>query len=649
MTKLIPRYQAGRSIIIDKSSIPGTNPQTSSTINYNWKQRAANNESVKKAEQERAQQAYLNKRGYISEDKDKRSYAERDRDAKIVATQNAKTDFYQTGTPNAQSTDITPGQVLMPAFVAGTTFMNPAASLIYGGMYKPMEKAGIYQPVSLGLQKLGVNENTANLISPFITDPVVGLLPSGINHFANAYNKAWNQTYGNLNNLGISPLKRVTKKVSKLVKNPYLRNFDINSAVDVNGSAPSSIYRIAENIAERRSPSIHTKSVNQEAIDRGYEIYRRAVNDADLDNIQSIVDARVNFNKLKKRTTQELNDFNKLLAISPEYGIFLSRNPTLDGLSQEAMDAFIEHQSLSVRGIGVQKKIPKTTTGASYVKAHNASARDDKKAEKFLTTPAEYPSDRLGNRGLYTSNGRFIADKFMRPEERGYNSASYQGIVRYDFNIDRSKPLAEQLRQYRNKIRNYDWDVDNPSEEMIEATYVKNDAGAAKNIYERSINPKGTDQPVVDLRELQYFGDNLPNLHSRWGFNDPSAVSDLDLFIPKQPSSSFGEFLNFARRLKSLNEYTIITRNPNYNTEKSNATSILENQLKKRNELFRQLEKKHNFVTKTLPITLSLASGASAAAMGINSYNKAIENRLSKRRKQRIEEYKKYKESLKKQ
>ena len=353
MLKLIPRYQDGRSIIIDKSSIPGTNPQTSSTINYNWKQRAANNESVKKAEQERAQQAYLDRRGHISEDKDKRSYAERDRDAKIAATQNAKTDFYQIGTPNAQSTDVTPRQVLMPAFVAGTTFMNPAASLIYGGMYKPMERAGVYQPVSLGLQKLGVNENTANLISPFITDPAVSLLPSGINRFANAYNKAWNQTYGNLNNLGISPLKRVTKNVNKLVKNPYSRNFNIKE---------NELEEIAANIAERRAPSTYDKYVNQAAIDDGYRTYREAVNDANLDNTQSIADARVNFSKLKKRTIQELNDFNKLLAISPEYGIFLSRNPTLDGLSQEAMDAFIKHQSFSVRGIGVQKKIPKTTT-----------------------------------------------------------------------------------------------------------------------------------------------------------------------------------------------------------------------------------------------------------------------------------------------
>lgn len=81
--KLIPRYQSGRSIIIDKSSIPGISPQTSSTINYNWEQRATNNESVKKAEQERAQQAYLDKRGYISEDKDKRSYQRREFDNNV--------------------------------------------------------------------------------------------------------------------------------------------------------------------------------------------------------------------------------------------------------------------------------------------------------------------------------------------------------------------------------------------------------------------------------------------------------------------------------------------------------------------------------------------------------------------------------------
>lgn len=195
MTKLIPRYQHGNPFLIDRSSIPGMSPQTSSTINYDWNKQAEDREAIKQAEKERALQQYLDRRGYISEDKDKRSYAQRDIDDKINATKNAKTDFYSIGAPNAQSTDVTPGQVLMPAFVAGTTFLNPVASLIYGGMYKPMEKAGIYQPVSLGLQKLGVNENTANLISPFITDPAVSLLPSGINRFANAYNKAWNQTY----------------------------------------------------------------------------------------------------------------------------------------------------------------------------------------------------------------------------------------------------------------------------------------------------------------------------------------------------------------------------------------------------------------------------------------------------------------------
>jgi len=573
------------------------------------------------------------------------------------------------GAPNSQSTDVTPKQVLIPAFVAGTTFINPVASLIYGGMYEPMEKAGVYQPISLGLQKLGMNEDAANMTSYFATDLGIGLLPVVKNRFINAYNKAWNQTYGNLNNLGISPFRRVTKNVNKLVKKPSRNYYPIEE--------------MANNIAERRAPNTYTKYVNQEAIDNGYETYRNAVNNAAIDNIQSIANARINFSKLKKRTTQELNDFNKLLTISPEYGIFLSYNPTLDGLSQEAIDAFIEHQSLSVRGIGVQEKIPKTTTGAGYVRVHNASAINDKKAEKFLTTPPENPLDRLGNRGLYTSNGRYIADKFMRPETNGYNSASYQGIVHYDFNIDRSKPLEEQLRQYRSKIRNYDWDITDPREEMIEATYVKSGEGATKNIYERSINPKGVDKPVVNLRKLQYFGKNLPNLHGRWGLNDLSAVSDLDLFIPKQPSRSFGEFLNFARRLKSTNEFTIKKRNPNYSAEYSNAYGILKSQLEKRDKLVRQLEKKHNFVTKSLKsLLVTPIVGGVGAAVGLikasndrqnkwyndhaielseiinkelgneKSYKDMTDEEFEKRLDQEHEiierEYNKYKESLKK-
>ena len=83
MTKLIPRYQHGNPFLIDKSSIPGTSPQTSSTINYDWNRQAENKEAIKQAEKERALQQYLDRRGYISEDKDRRSYQRREFDNDI--------------------------------------------------------------------------------------------------------------------------------------------------------------------------------------------------------------------------------------------------------------------------------------------------------------------------------------------------------------------------------------------------------------------------------------------------------------------------------------------------------------------------------------------------------------------------------------
>lgn len=153
-----------------------SNISVSDNTRTNINQETANIIAAREAQKRAAEQAYLDRRGYISEDKDKRSYAQRYVDAKIAATQNAKTDFYQIAAPNAQSTDVTPGQVLLPAVVAGTTFAAPLSSLAYSAMYEPMEKAGIYQPVNLGLQNLGVDENTADIISPFITDPLIGFV-----------------------------------------------------------------------------------------------------------------------------------------------------------------------------------------------------------------------------------------------------------------------------------------------------------------------------------------------------------------------------------------------------------------------------------------------------------------------------------------
>jgi len=80
--------------------------------------------------------------------------------------------------------------------------------------------------------------------------------------------------------------------------------------------------------------------------------------------------------------------------------------------------------------------------------------------------------------------------------------------------------------------------------------------------------------------------------------------------------------------LKSINEYTIRTRSPNWNAEESNAMSILKNQLKKRNELVRQLKKKHDFVTRKLPSALFVTSGPTALGLYVIHARKATEEKF---------------------
>lgn len=227
MTKLIPRYQHGNPFLIDRSSIPGMSPQTSSTISYDWNKQAEDREAIKQAEEERALQQYLDRRGYISEDKDKRSYTQRDVDDKINATKNAKTDFYSIGAPNAQSTDVTPRQVILPSLLAGFTAAAPLTSLATGAMYEPMEKYGLYKPVSLGLQKLGVNEKTAETLSPFITDPFIWSIPSlskrlTNNNFTRSYVASRELNRG---------IKQATKQGDIRVPENYFHN-------------PESVYRV---------------------------------------------------------------------------------------------------------------------------------------------------------------------------------------------------------------------------------------------------------------------------------------------------------------------------------------------------------------------------------------------------------------------
>lgn len=216
--------------------------------------------------------------------------------------------------------------------------------------------------------------------------------------------------------------------------------------------------------------------------------------------------------------------------ISPEYIKFLSENITLDPFAQSTLDAFFQRQGSSVRGVYVPK-----------------GEHSDQLAQKYLTTPPKKGEtkggDRLGGGGLYSSNSYGIADKFMRATRDEEYYDSYIGHLRYDFGIDKSQPLEDQLKQYRRKINNTKLDIPNTS--MREAEYVRNGGDIYNHVYERSILPTSPDAQVVNIVKMQKVGEGMKNLHGRWGYGD--VKSDNDLFIPKQYNKSFEDYLRIMR------------------------------------------------------------------------------------------------------
>lgn len=345
---------------------------------------------------------------------------------------------------------------------------------------------------------------------------------------------------------------------------------------------------LASKIAgEHYTPTTQTHKDN-ETIKLGIDRYKYAAQDS--------------YTTYKGRilTSDEIKQLKEIENLSPEYIQFVNERPDLHPLSQEALDAFIDRQSLSVRGIYAENK-PDSQSSLTL-------------ARKYLTTPSRNPSDRLENRGLYTSNGRYIADKFMRPEHIGFTPQdSYQGVVRYDFNIDRTKPIKDQLRQYRAKVNNYDWDLESPTMEMIESKYVRGNGLKSEDIYERSINPKYEniyeEIPVVDIADVQMKGTNLENLHGRWGFNTSDAHSDNDLFIPKQASRDRREFINFAKRLINSNTVNTITWPKEYHDYMQQLEEVFIRQNSKRRVLINELERKQRHLYDGLDRFYSNAPG----------------------------------------
>jgi hypothetical protein len=286
-------------------------------------------------------------------------------------------------------------------------------------------------------------------------------------------------------------------------------------------------------------------------------------------------------------------------------------NPTLKPFAQSTLDSFIARQSRSVRGIHVPESEVNNVFDLVYDKNGKLRSFKDNNfieltsdskgnlidfqikpktsemiAEEYLTIPPVSGPDRLGNAGLYTSNGRFIADKFMRPETSAPET-SYIGELKYNFDIDRTKPIEEQLRQYRNSIDNwFDLGITDTEASMIEAPYTRSTGETSEGIYERSINPSGRNT-VVQLEKLNNFGTGNENLHGRWGIENGDA--DLDLFIPKRFSQDYRDFIRFTRNAKQQSTMEYRTEN----TTRHTAREEVRQHVKDRETKYRRLQTQH--------------------------------------------------------
>lgn len=420
------------------------------------------------------------------------------------------------------------------------------------------------------------------------------------------------------------PVNKIRKSIKRLTKDVPMY-WPIQTEAD----------KYAANVAAKAYPPEMITYVNDEAIKKGYNRYKKAVEEASLDTDYRLMDF------WSPKSKRQLNDVDystleDIAMLSPEYIKFLSENSKLNPLSQETVDKFFDRQSRSVRGVYVSKDANKTQPVDIIINKRgkatplNTKAKSlDEIAEEYLTKPPKSGADRLETHGLYTSNGRYVADKFMR-SETGTGATSYIGTVKYPFNIDRQKPIKEQLRDYRKYITNYDYDVENPLAKMTEAEYVRGTGDRAKHIYERSIHPNGDDS-VVTLIDLQNAGIDLPNLHGRWGFNTVTDNADNDLFIPKMPSRDAREFIDYYRRLKAAHTMNIKKVSPEYKSTEANAKKLYYSQNTKRNKLIDKLAKRQKLALTTAGIAGGTAISV-PAFIGLNNVlnnNNKNDDRLS--------------------
>ena len=235
----------------------------------------------------------------------------------------------------------------------------------------------------------------------------------------------------------------------------------------------------------------------------------------------------------------DIKVYEDLMNHNPEYYEFL-KETNLPWNKQSTVDEFLKRQQTSLRGV-------------------YANNKDD--AVRYLTQilARRKGGDRLNTHGgLYTSNSTGIADAFKNPDDGISNG--YIGKLLYDFDIDKTKPIADQLRQARMKIvrggRNnvfagskyYDESINNARRKgavAVEDNYGRSN-GDVLNVTERAYFPGSAKQNKLTLQNLEeYLAQE--NQRGRWNTNGVDKMKgDEELFIPRE-YNRFDDFIREAR------------------------------------------------------------------------------------------------------
>ena len=256
----------------------------------------------------------------------------------------------------------------------------------------------------------------------------------------------------------------------------------------------------------------------------------------------------------EEASEKELKEYYDLMNHNPEYYVFL-KETNLPWNKQSTVDKFLKRQQTSLRGVYADNK---------------------ENAKRYLTTilAKRTGGDRLNTQGgLYTSNSRGIANAFKNPDNGISNG--YIGKLLYDFDIDKTKPIADQLRQARMKIvrggRNnifkglyadnklYDESINDARLKgavAIEDNYGRSN-GDVLNVTERAYFPGSAKQNKLTLQNLEeYLAQE--NQRGRWNTSGVDKIKgDEELFIPRE-YNRFDDFIREARIfMKPRREYDI--------------------------------------------------------------------------------------------